>query len=662
MTATPRRRSRPASPPDWVRPQLATLADEPPRGDDWLHEIKYDGYRLLARVDDGGQVRLLTRSHKDWTERFPAVVAAFAVVGLGPALLDGEVAVELEGGVTDFQALQNVLRQPGRGTLRFYLFDVLFLDGEDLSGLPLIQRKHRLEAMLRSITSREASAVLRYSDHVSGRGPAFFREACGHGLEGIISKRAAAPYRPGRGTDWLKVKCVREQEFVVGGFTEPAGSRSGLGALHVGAYDEAGRLVYSGKVGTGYTDAVLRDLRARLAPLERERSPFIDPPRGAAVRGTHWVEPEMVVQVRFTEMTGDGRLRHPSYQGLREDKPAGEVRLEAPRPTASLASGQEKGGTMAKNARSTGSRGTGAGGAGAATEVAGVRLTSPDKVMYPDQGVTKLDLARHYERVADLMLPLVSGRPLTLVRCPSGRHGQCFFQKHMDETAPPAVRRVQVEERDGPEWYGTVDSVEGLISLVQLGVLEFHASNARRDRLGRPDRFLVDLDPDDDLEWSDVVGAAFDVHDLLAELGLRSFVKTTGGKGLHVVVPLVRRSGWEDVKAFSHAVVSLLAAAAPDRYTTVMSKKKRRGRIFLDYLRNSEGATAVEAYSTRARPGAPVAVPIAWEELHDGVRADTFTVETLPQRLTDLETDPWEELGAVRQSITAPMRRKVGLQ
>ncbi|HUF49721.1 MAG TPA: non-homologous end-joining DNA ligase [Longimicrobiales bacterium] len=297
----------------------------------------------------------------------------------------------------------------------------------------------------------------------------------------------------------------------------------------------------------------------------------------------------------------------------------------------------------------------------ATVDVAGERLTSPDRVLYPDQGLTKLDLARHYERVAELMLPHIGGRPLTLVRCPSGRQGQCFFQKHLDESAPAAVRRVQVEERDGPAWYGTVDSVAGLVSLVQLGTLEFHTSNARADRLDRPDRFLIDLDPDEGLGWGDVVTAAFEVRDLLAELGLVSFVKTTGGKGLHVVVPLVRRASWDEVKAFSRAVAALLAGAAPDRYTIELAKKKRHGRILLDYLRNTEGATAVEAWSTRARPGAPVAVPIEWDELRDGVRSDSFTVENLPDRLAALRADPWREIGTVRQSLTVPMKRKVGL-
>jgi bifunctional non-homologous end joining protein LigD len=647
--------------PAWIAPQLAVLADTAPVGEDWLHEIKYDGYRLLAWVPAGPQrgsavdsgaaagVRLLTRNQKDWTDRFPAIAQALSGLSraLGPAILDGEAAVELASGVTSFQALQNMESPSLRGELQYYLFDAIYLRGEDLTRRPLEERK----ALLANVLSK-LPRVLRYSDHVRGSGPAFHEQACRHGLEGVISKLASAPYQPGRSATWLKVKCVRDREFVVGGFTEPSGSRSGLGALHVGEFDAAGRLVYRGKVGTGFTAAVLGALRRRLEPLTRRSTPFADAPRGAALRETHWVEPQLVVQIRFTDITADGRLRHPSYQGLREDKQASEVVMERPRPRPSVervAAGRSED-VPARNRN-----------AGSPTEVKGVRLTSPAKVLYPERGLTKLDLAGHYMRVAELMLPHISNRPLTLVRCPAGHDRPCFFQKHMDESAPAAIRRVLVEERDGPEWYGTLNSLEGLVSLVQLGALELHTSNARADRLDRPDRFLIDLDPDEDLGWGDVVEAAIAIRDLLAELGLTSFVKTTGGKGLHIVVPLVRRAGWAEVRTFSLAVASLLAEAAPDRYTTVLSKKRRRGRILLDYLRNSEGATAVEAYSTRARPGAPVAVPIEWSELDDGVRADSYTVETLPARLASLERDPWAELGATKQSLTAAMKRRMGI-
>lgn len=644
--------------PPWIPPQLASLTADAPAGDDWVHEIKYDGYRLLAGAA-GGVVQLLTRNRKDWTGRFTEVADGVRSLGLDGTLLDGEVAVEGPGGVTDFQALQNVLNSPAVGTVQFFVFDLLYLSGEDLRGAPLVERKERLRQVL-----AEAPPVLRYSDHVVGRGAAFFSEACQHGLEGIISKRASAPYRPGRGLDWRKVKCVREQEFVIGGFTEPGGSRQDLGALHVGARDDDGRLIYRGKVGTGFTASALRDLRRRLAPLERPRSPFSDGPTGGAARGSHWVEPQLVARIRFTEITGDGRLRHPAFDGLREDKDAAEVRLELPAaPGPAEPPGADERAAPAKPAARTSresakSRRTRS---GRQTEFAGVRLTSPAKVLYPEQGVTKLELAQYYEAVANWMLPHVRARPLTLVRCPAGRGSACFFQKHIDETTPEAVRRVLIEERDGPEWYGMIDSLAGLVSLTQIGALELHTFNSRADRLERPDRFILDLDPDEGLDWADVVEAALHVRDVLAELGLTSFVKTTGGKGLHVAVPLVRRTGWDEVRTFSRAVASLLARAAPDRYTTEMSKRKRRGRLLLDYLRNARGSTAIEAYSTRARAGAPVAAPIHWGELLEGVRSDTFTVRTMPERLETLGEDPWKEFGAVKQSITAPMKRRVGL-
>ncbi|HSK18016.1 MAG TPA: DNA ligase D [Longimicrobiales bacterium] len=650
----------PASPDrDWLAPQLATLAKDAPDGDDWIHEIKFDGYRLLAWID-GADVRLMTRNRKDWTERFPDVVAALASIGVRDSVWDGELAVELENGATSFQALQNALTDPTRGTLRFFLFDVLRHSGSDVRRRPLLERKDLLRAAL-----PDADSILRYSDHVQGNGAAFFQAACELDLEGIISKRAAAPYRGGRGSDWLKVKCLRVQEFVVGGFTEPSGSRAGIGALHVGAY-EGGRLIYRGKVGTGFTDAVLRDLRNRLELLEREESPFVDPPRGAAGRAARWVEPVLVAQVRFTEMTSDGRLRHPSFEGLRQDKDAREVTLEQPLGDASAGASKTPAADPAKKAaRKSGKPAKKTAGkaakAGAAVQIGDVRLTSPDKVLYPEQGLTKLDLAEYYQAVADWILPHISGRPLTLVRCPSGRDGWCFFQKHMDDSAPPDIHRVEVEEKDGPEWYGVVDDVAGLVSLAQIGALELHTFNVRQDQLERPDRFLIDLDPDEDVGWDMIVEAATHVRDLLAELGLVSFVKTTGGKGLHVVVPLVRRADWEEVRQFSKAVASLLASAAPDRYTLDMSKKKRKGRVLLDYMRNTRGATAIEAYSTRARPGAPVAVPITWDELQDDVRSDTFNVENVPARLAGLREDPWKEMAAVRQSLTAAMKRRLGL-
>jgi bifunctional non-homologous end joining protein LigD len=632
--------------PEWVAPQLATLAAEAPAGADWIHEIKYDGFRLLAWLN-GGTVRLLTRNRKDWTDRFPTVAAELADLGLQGTILDGEVVVELEDGVTSFQALQNAMRDPGGGQLRFWVFDALWVAGEELMRRPLLERKQGLKSVLGGAGTK----TVRYSDHVEGNGPAFFGSACEHGLEGIICKRAAGPYRSGRGLDWLKVKCMREQEFVIGGFTEPSGSRQGLGALHVGTFDADGGLVYRGKVGTGFSASTLRDLRRRLGALAVPHSPFSKGPRGAAARVSTWVEPRLVAQIRFTELTDDGRLRHPAFLGLRDDKEASEVTLEvpsgAPAPPAPAKMPPRPGGRQSF---------------GTPTPLHGISLSNPDKVLYPEQGVTKVELARYYQAVAEWMLPHISARPLTLVRCPSGHHANYFYQKHFDHHSVPApLRLVEIEERDGPALYGVLNSVPGLISLVQLGALELHTWNSRADRLERPDRFVIDLDPDPGVVWDAVVDAALQVRELMAELGLESFLKTTGGKGLHVVVPLVRRAEWDEVRDFSRAAASLLARAAPDRYTLEMSKRKRKGRILLDWQRNTRGATAVEAYSTRARPGAPVAAPIHWDELAEGVRANTFTVRNMAARMLALREDPWKEMGAVRQSLTAPMKRQLGL-
>jgi bifunctional non-homologous end joining protein LigD len=634
--------------------QLASLVDQAPTGDDWLHEIKYDGYRVLARVE-AGKARLITRGGKDWTHRFPEIASAAARLPAADAVLDGEVAVLRDDGVTSFQALQNHLRHSG-GDLAYFIFDLLEQDGEDLRRLALEQRKRRLEDLLSSSPSS-----LRYSDHVVGNGPAFFTRACDYGLEGIISKRRDAPYSGGRGRDWLKVKCGRRQEFVIVGYTAPGGSRAGFGALLVAAYDESGSLRYAGRVGTGFSDRVLADLKRRLDAISVHAAPVADPPRGAAARGVTWTAPELVAEVAFTEFTEEGLLRHPSFQGLREDKPSADVRIER---AVTGAGASRRKTAPARPVRRSGPGGGGDVGRSAGrevVEVAGVALTSPHKVLYAAQGITKLDLARYYERVGEWILPLIAHRPLTLVRCPSG-HEECFYQKHLDASAHPAIHRVQVDPGPDAQPYGAVDSVAGLVALVQMGVLELHTWGARRDRLEQPDRITMDLDPDEGLAWSRVVEAALELREFLADLGLESFLKTTGGKGLHLVVPIRRRDGWDEVKEFTRAVAAAVAADAPGRYTLNISKAKRKGRVLIDYLRNGRGATAVEAFSTRARAGAPVAVPVRWSELGPRLSPNRFDIFSLPRRLASLRSDPWEGYHEVRQGITAPMKRAVGLR
>jgi bifunctional non-homologous end joining protein LigD len=696
--------------PARVAPQLATLVDAAPHGAEWLHEIKYDGYRALCAVR-GGKARVLTRNGKDWTDRFAVVAHAAAALPVKDALLDGEVVVIEADGTTSFQALQNALGEGRESDLVYFAFDLLHLDGYDLRPAPLAARKQALAALL---AGADPAGTICFSDHVEGEGESFYRQACSFALEGVVAKRADLPYRSGRHKDWLKVKCLQRQEFVIGGFTEPEGSRKGLGALLLGVYEEGegGDLVFAGKVGTGFDDRMLLDLRKRLGKLERRESPFASPPRELA-RGTargdvHWVAPRLVAEIAFTEWTREGILRHPTFQGLREDKDPGEVLRERAAPAAEAAAAAGKGpakgkkagarktartGTTQSAAKATrpaakktgggkaGRKGTAAaarsavapqpaaavastaraGKSGKEMEVGGIRLTHPDKVLFPGMGLTKRELALYYEHIAGWILPHLAGRPLTLVRCPEGQGKECFYQKHVTDQFPPAVHRVEVEENAKTVPYGAVDSLAGLLSLVQMGVLELHIWGAHRDDIERPDYVVFDLDPDVGLAWERVVAGARLLRDLLAGLGLRSFLKTTGGKGLHVVVPLTRRLGWDEVKAFTKAVAEAVAAAEPERYTANLSKAKRSGRIFIDYLRNGRGATSIAAYSTRARPGAPVSTPLHWDELDSDVRANSFDVRNLPARLESLRADPWQGFAKVRQSITAAMRKAVGL-
>lgn len=583
--------------PERVAVELCTLAEEAPAGEDWLHEVKYDGYRILARIEDD-DIRLRTRNGNDWTKNFSPISSSLAELKTRSAILDGEIVVLNEKGASSFQGLQNLLSQAGRGQLVYYVFDLLYLDGWDLRGVPLVERKALLARLLEG-----APESVRYSDHVQGRGPEFFTQACRHGLEGCVSKRARSSYVGARAKDWLKVKCLQRQEFIVVGFTEPAGSRSRFGALAL-AFRDKGALRYAGRVGTGFSEKTLEDVHRRLAPLERDTPPLAKPPTGADARGVHWVEPRLVAEVAFGEWTDEGIVRHPRFVGLREDKPAAEVRRETPAPL--------------------------------------VVLTNEDRVLYPEQGITKRDLARYYEAVAESALPHLARRALALVRCPRGHGQHCFFQKHLTETMPPALHGVDLAENGVKRTYLYIEDVDGLLSLVQLGVLEIHPWGSRVETLEQPDVMTFDLDPHEEVPWPRMIEAARDLRQRLKEIGLRSFLKTTGGKGLHVVVPLRPAAGWDRVKDFSKSVVELMVSQEPSLYTAKMSKAKRPGKIFLDYLRNGRGATAVGAYSTRARPGAPVAAPLDWDELDSKLRPNQYTVRNMPARLRSLRCDPWK--------------------
>jgi bifunctional non-homologous end joining protein LigD len=624
--------ARAAPLPQKLTPQLATLTEAPPEGEQWIHEIKLDGYRILCRLE-GRRVRLITRRGNDWTEVFPTLARAVAALPARQALIDGEVVKLDERGVSEFQALQNALSTGREHELVYEAFDLLHLDGQDLTQVPLIERKRLLSALLEA-----ARGPLLSAGHVEGDGKRLFEEACRLGLEGIVSKRRDGRYRQGRSLEWLKTKCCLEQEFVVTGWTEPAGSRSGFGALLLAVHDGRGRLEYAGKVGTGFTEATLKELHRQLERREQSSPPHSGGAGAAPLRGVHWVRPELVAQVRFSSWTEDGRLRHPTFRGLRRDKSAREVVRETARPAAAPASRRRS--PSVSRAR----------GAPAGVVFAGVRLTNPDRLLYPAEGITKEALANYYSSIAQWILPEVGGRLLTLVRCPLGREGRCFFQKHPLDSFPSAVHRLEVREKTKLTRMAMIDCLEGLVALVQMSALEIHIWGSRVDRLEFPDRLVLDLDPAPHVSWKELRDAARHIRRRFQELGLESFVKTTGGKGLHVVLPLAAQEGWDEVKEFARVFARRLVEEAPEKYTDIASKRAREGKIFIDYLRNGRGATAIASYSTRAREGCPVSTPLSWDELRADVR-QRFHLKNLPARLKRLRRDPWEGYTELRQTV-----------
>ncbi len=635
--------------PDDFEVELATLVKSVPEGDRWFHEIKFDGYRILAYLDHG-DVKLISRNHKDWTERFRPVADAVAALPAQQAVLDGEVVVMDKNGRSDFQALQNFVLGGDGASLNYMLFDLVHLDGYDLTDVPLERRKELLAPLLPRHDDR-----LRLSDHVDGRGDTFFEHACEMRLEGVVSKRRDAPYRGGRGHSWVKTKCLQQQEFVVVGYTDPSGSRKGFGAL-VLAVGEGGRYRLAGRVGTGFSDALLADILSRLEPLQRTDPPVSDPPTGADARAIHWVEPRLVVEVSFAEWTREGSLRHPSFVGIREDKTPDEVTAEkpAPLPVPPLEGSEPAPGNAPGRVATAGKSGR--------VEFAGVSLSNPDRVLWPDTGITKIELARYYETVAEQMLPHVADRPLSLVRCPAGYTGECFYQKHIKDF-PVTVGTVDVyEPGEGTTApYARIDDVSGLVGLAQMGVLEIHPWGSRADDIDKPDRIVFDLDPDEGHPWSQVAATALLLRSELDRLGLQSWLKSTGGKGLHVVVPVLRRHSWEQVRDFAHTFAESIVAIEPRAFTTSMRKADRVGKIFIDYVRNTRGATSIGAYSPRARPGAPIAVPLHWDEVEQGAERPEYCVRDIGERLAELAADPWADLPKARQSLTRDALSRLGL-
>lgn len=638
-------------------PQLCTPATEAPAGEGWLHEVKYDGYRLLVYREESGQVRIITRGKHDWTHRFKPIAKAVADLPVRSAVIDGEAVIQGPDGHSSFQRLQQALKEGRFDNLAFYAFDLLYLNGSDLTRVPLIDRK----LLLRSVIPDEPS-VIRYSDHVEGRGDAFHREACRLTLEGIICKKADAPYAQHRSPAWLKVKCSHRQEFVVVGWSDPGGARKHFGSLLLGVHDN-GALRYAGRVGTGFDAATLRQISERLAPLARKTCPTDPAPPASERRGAHWVRPEMVVEVEFTQWTDDGRLRHPSFQGVREDKPAAEVRVETPKTPAELGistprrSPRPATSKTAKTIKKPSTRRSTGGKTASPPTVAGVRISSPERVIFPEAGLTKADLAGYYAKVAEAMMPHLLGRPLSVVRCPEGRSKACFFQKHAAQTFRDPVTSIPVPEKDGTAEYLAVDSDAGLIGLIQFGVLEIHPWGSTERDLDKPDLLTIDLDPGPDVPWDRVREAALLVREHLESVDLASYLKTSGGKGLHVVVPLKPLANWDEAKAFCAGLARRLARDEPKLYTAVATKSKRTGRVFVDYLRNARGATSVAPYSTRAREGAPVAAPIRWDELPKIRAGNQYDTTTVLRRLARLKEDPWAGFFGTAQTLTA-VRRK----
>jgi len=599
--------------------QLATLESKIPLRADWIYEMKLDGYRAITVLEDG-KARVHSRSGLDWTKRFPAICKAIESLPIPNAIFDGEICAVDDAGRTRFQELQNALSLKDDSALRYFVFDLLFVDGMDIRDRPLLVRKAILQSVLEG-----TETPLTYVTHLDSEESitAVFADVCKQGLEGIIAKRRDRPYVGGRGGDWVKVKCVRRQEMVIVGFTAPRGSRRGLGALLLGVQDK-GALRYAGKVGTGFSQASLSDLSKKLGKLRSAHHRVTGAPR---LKDATWVEPSLVCEVSFTEWTRDGALRHPSFLGLREDKSASEVVRERPK-AASTKTAKNKLISHSPNV------------------VEGVAISHPERVVDATTKTTKLDLAEYYAAVSELLLPYADHRPIALVRCPEGTQHECFFQKRAWAGAPTCIHRGKAE---GQEVLSIRDT-KGLLSLVQFGAVEFHGWGSRFPRPSKPDWIVMDLDPDEGLAFSKVVDAANELRESFATLDLESFVKTTGGKGLHVVVPIKPRFDFDALKKLTHSIAQAFETRAPKRFVSSMAKKQRAGKIFIDYLRNGSGSTAILPYSTRTKNGLGVAMPVAWQDL---ARIDPrdFDVRTAPAYLAKRKEDPWARFFDIEQSL-----------
>ncbi len=606
--------------PSFVPPALATLKPKPPEGSRWLHEIKFDGYRLQVRIDHG-KLQLLTRSGLDWTEKFgDAVSGALKSLPAETLMIDGEIVVERDSGASDFSALQKDLSEGRSDRFVFYAFDLLYLDGTDLRGAALTDRKALLEKLLPA-----SNPHLRYSEHFEESGGLVLDHACRLSLEGVISKVKDSKYVSGRKGNWVKSKCSMRQEFVIGGYTLSSASDHAIGSLALGVYEE-GKLRHVGRVGTGYTADIAEMLLGRLKPLGIDDSPFGEKLTALARRDLHFVKPELVAEVEFRAWSGDGNLRHASFRGLREDKPAGEIEREDKAVS-------EQGTPQSK-----------------------IKFTHPERLYWPDNGVTKEGLADYYTQVWRYMAPFVVNRPLALLRCPEGIDGQRFFQKHAWRGVNKAIEQIKDPKDKGGEPLIRITDFDGMMALVQSAALEIHPWGATTANWEKPDMITMDIDPGEDVSWQEVIGAALELKRRFEDAGLAAFVKTSGGKGLHVVAPLKPEAGWPALKAFAKTMTDDMAKAEPEKYLAVATKAKRQGRIFLDYLRNGRGNTAVAPYSTRARPGAAISAPIEWAELSDEIGPAHFTVSNIGARLSALKKDPWDGFFAAARPLPKKAR------
>ncbi|MFJ5296487.1 DNA ligase D [Pseudomonas sp. NPDC088368] len=643
--------------PDKLSPQLATLMDTPPAGD-WLYEIKFDGYRIMARIRDG-EVRMITRNGHDWTDRLPLQAKAIADLNLGDGWLDGEVVVLNDAGLPDFQALQNAFEIGRSKDIVYYLFDVPFLNGEDIREKPVEERR----AALKKLLGRQAKGLLRFSDAFSANHRDIIESACSLSLEGVIGKRAGSVYQSRRSPDWIKLKCKLRQEFVIVGFTKPQGTRSGFGALLLAVNEEGAGLVYAGRVGTGFNQKMLDDMFGQMKTLEQDASPLAKKLTSAQARGVHWIEPTLVGEVEFGEWTREGIIRHSSFIALRSDKPASEVVHEYPRtpkdikapfkPKASKSGASKAEESASKPARTRTAKDK--------IEVAGVMISHPERVIDKESGLHKIDLAHFYESISDWILPHLDHRPVALLRCPEGVEGEQFFQKHSERLAIPNIKQLDPELDPGHARLMEIDTVQALVGAAQMGTIELHTWGSTYDQIELPDHFVLDLDPDTDLPWRSMVEATQLTLSVLDELGLDAYIKTSGGKGMHILVPLARKADWDTVKAFAKALAQFISQQLPERFTATSGPKNRIGKIFIDYLRNTRGASTVAAYSVRARPGLPVSVPIARDELTSLKSSAQWNIANLQKRLRKLKADPWAGYKNT-QRITKPMWKRLGVK